>query len=48
MKRDCRYNDFQKEYLNDKSNADYWFYLGLCTFADGYNVVGYDVYADKG
>ena len=24
MKRDCRYNDFQKEYLNDKSNADYW------------------------
>ena len=28
MKRDCRYNDFQKEYLNDKSNADYWFYLG--------------------
>lgn len=28
MKRDCRYNDFPKEYLNDKSNADYWFYLG--------------------
>ena len=49
MKRDCRYNDFQKEYLNDKSNAELlvlpWV---LCAFADGYNVVGYDVYADKG
>ena len=48
MKRDCRYNDFQKEYLNDKSNADYWLPWVLCAFADGYNVVGYDVYADKG
>ncbi len=49
MKRDCRYNDFQKEYLNDKSNANYRFSASvLCAFADGYNVVGYDVYADKG